>query len=507
MSNTAIQIKRSEITSSPGSLQYGELAYSFNSGKLFIGTVGGAAISIGGNTYNQMLDSATSSNTANQLVKRDGSGSFSATTVYAELQGNAATASKWETARDLGLDGDVFGQATIDGSTNANTTVTLKTVNVNVGSFGGATNIPTFTVNEKGLITAASNVSISTSLSISGDTGSETIDLLSETLKFVGGDGIESTVSSGNTVSFAVDNTVIRTTGGQIIDGSGLSIHGNLVVTGNTILGGNVSTISSEHYVVTDPMIYLAGNNYTSDIVSIGFAANYFDGVSQLHTGLFREPQSNSYYLFTGVTDELSDTNYISPSANGFTTATLIANISGGTVSGLTAPISVADGGLGFSSVSKGDIIYANNSNSLSALAASANGNVLLSGETPSWGKVNLTNYVSDVLRIENGGTNSTATPTAGGIAYGNGSSYLFTTAGSSGQALISSGTSAPSFGVLGLSGGGLGFTSAGLNANSAVFYSGGNSMSYTNSASDGNVLQYSTSGGIQFGMLDGGTF
>lgn len=507
MANTAIQIKRSELTSNPGSLQYGELAYSFNSGKLFIGTIGGAAISIGGNTYNQMLDSATSANNANAIVKRDGSGSFSATTVYAELEGNAASASKWKTSRTLGLDGDVYGQTTIDGTANANTTVTLKTVNVDTGTFGGTTNVPTFTVNEKGLITAASNVAISTALSISGDTGNETINLLSETLKFVGGDGIESTANSGNTVSFAVDNTVIRTTGGQIIDGSGLSIHGNLVVTGNTILGGNVSTISSEHYIVSDPMIYLAGNNYTSDIVSIGFAANYFDGVSQLHTGLFREPQSNNYYLFTGVTDELNTSNYVSPSANGFTTATLVANLSGGTVSGLTAPISVTDGGLGFNSVARGDIIYSDNTNSLAALSASANGNVLLSGEVPQWGKINLTNYVQDVLRIENGGTNSIAIPTAGGIAYGNGSSYLFTTAGSSGQTVVSNGTSAPSFGVLDLRGGGLGFTTAGLSANSVVFYGSGNNMSHTNSASDGNVLQYSTSSGIQFGMLDGGTF
>jgi hypothetical protein len=56
------------------------------------------------------------------------------------------------------------------------------------------------------------------------------------------------------------------------------------------------------------------------------------------------------------------------------------------------------------------------------------------------------------------------------------------------------------------LLGGGLGFTNP--NANSAVFYSGtGNAMSYTNSASDGHVLQYASATGVQFGMLDGGNF
>lgn len=38
--------------------------------------------------------------------------------------------------------------------------ITLKTVNTNVGTFGNSTNVGTFTVNAKGLITAASNVAI-----------------------------------------------------------------------------------------------------------------------------------------------------------------------------------------------------------------------------------------------------------------------------------------------------------------------------------------------------------
>ncbi len=38
--------------------------------------------------------------------------------------------------------------------------LTLATVNGNVGSFGNATTVGTFTVNGKGLITAAANVSI-----------------------------------------------------------------------------------------------------------------------------------------------------------------------------------------------------------------------------------------------------------------------------------------------------------------------------------------------------------
>lgn len=504
MSNTIIQIKRSEINSSPNTLRYGELAYSFNSGQLFIGNGSNSAISIGGNSYNQIINSATELNTINTLVKRDSSGNFSASIITADLYGNANTASKWQTSRTFGLDGDVSGQSTIDGSADANTTVTLNDVNSDIGTWGGVTNIPVLTVNSKGLVTAASNVSVSTALNIAGDSGSDSINLLDETLTFVGGDGITTNVT-GNTASFVVDNTVLRTSGDQSKTGS-LTIIGNLNVSGNTTFTGNTSYLDIEHYSVTDPLIYLAANNYYSDIVSIGFAGNYFDGHNQLHTGLFRLPQSNTYYLFTNVTDELSSNNEISPSSNGFTTATLVANLEQGNISNLTSAISVTDGGTGLRQVATGDILYANNTNSLARLAAVSTGNVLLSGTTPSYGKVGLTTHIEGVLGILNGGTNSIATPTAGAIAYGNGTSYLFNTPGTSGQAVISGGSSTPTFGTLDLRGGGLGFTTA--NTNSVTYYSGsGNLMSSTNSPSDGYVLQFATSAGVHFGGLDGGSF
>jgi len=60
-----------------------------------------------------------------------------------------------------------------------------------------------------------------------------------------------------------------------------------------------------------------------------------------------------------------------------------------------------------------------------------------------------LTTGVTGVLPVANGGTNGTATPTSGGIAYGNGSAYAFTTAGTTGQVLVSNGASAPSWTTL----------------------------------------------------------
>ena len=61
-------------------------------------------------------------------------------------------------------------------------------------------------------------------------------------------------------------------------------------------------------------------------------------------------------------------------------------------------------------------------------------------------------NTFTGTLAVANGGTNSTATPTAGGATYGTGTAYAFTAAGTAGQVLTSAGASAPTWS--GISGG-----------------------------------------------------
>ena len=57
---------------------------------------------------------------------------------------------------------------------------------------------------------------------------------------------------------------------------------------------------------------------------------------------------------------------------------------------------------------------------------------------------IDASQVTSGTLAVARGGTNSTATPTAGGAAYGDGSAYAFTAAGTAGQVLTSAGASAP---------------------------------------------------------------
>jgi hypothetical protein len=96
-----------------------------------------------------LANAATNLNTASAIVKRDALGNFAAGTITANITGNVSGSAASFTGN---LAGDVSGPQG---------TTLLATVNTNTGSWGTASNVPTFTVNGKGLITAASNTAIS----------------------------------------------------------------------------------------------------------------------------------------------------------------------------------------------------------------------------------------------------------------------------------------------------------------------------------------------------------
>jgi len=225
-----ILIKRSTSTAAPTSLSNGELAYSHVSGtgKLYIGRPGGGSgdiDAIGGKYYTDIITAATAANTAGKLVLRDGSGNFSSNVITAnsfvgpltgavtgDVTGNADTATAWETARNLSLTGDATATlSAVDGTAAVSAALTLATVNSNVGSFGGTTAIPVFTVNAKGLVTAASSVNVATVLNIrdaESTPGTDAVNLLSDTLTFTGASGITTTVTN-NDVDIDLDDTAV----------------------------------------------------------------------------------------------------------------------------------------------------------------------------------------------------------------------------------------------------------------------------------------------------------
>lgn len=150
MANT-LRIKRraSGSAGAPSSLNNAELAYNEVDDILYYGKGTGGA----GGTATTIEAIAG----AGAVVRLTGDQTIGGNKTFSNtIIGNAATATKWATARNLSLTGD--GTATlssVDGSAAVSAALTLATVNSNVGTFTKVT------VNGKGLVTAATTASLS----------------------------------------------------------------------------------------------------------------------------------------------------------------------------------------------------------------------------------------------------------------------------------------------------------------------------------------------------------
>jgi hypothetical protein len=93
----------------------------------------------------------------------------------------------------------------------------------------------------------------------------------------------------------------------------------------------------------------------------------------------------------------------------------------------VTGTLPATNGGTGINSYAIGDIIYANSTTTLAALADVVTGNALISGGVdapPTWGKIGLTTHVDGVLPETNGGTNQ-STYATGDTLYASGTNTL----------------------------------------------------------------------------------
>jgi hypothetical protein len=304
-----IKIKRSGSTAVPvGGLGQGELAYSWLSNSLYIGTgteTDGIAANIdviGGKVFIDKLDHANGTLTASSAIVVDSnskidilnvdnltldgntlsstnvngnivldpngtgeiqlssnvavSGNLTVTgTINATISGNADTATKWATPRDLTISGDATALFdNVDGATDVNATLTLATVNTSVGTFGSSTSIPVVTVNAKGLVTAVTTASISTTLTISGNSGNDNVALGTDTLTITGSGAI-STVVTDNTVTISAADATTSSKGIASFSSTDFSVTSGAVSLNSEsiqdIVGGMVSSNTESGIAVT----------------------------------------------------------------------------------------------------------------------------------------------------------------------------------------------------------------------------------------------------------------
>ena len=291
-----------------------------------------------------------------------------------------------------GISGLGAGQATLLAGAAAS--------GVTANTYGSASKVPVFTVDQYGRITSAANVAAAggvTSFTASGNsftivtadntfvaniqpdsvqlgidtTGAYVSNLVAGTgvtLTNLAGETAIPTIAIGQAVGTTADVTfnTVTTTGN-------VSVGGTLNVTGNLNVLGNTTTFNSTVVEIADSIIYLATGN-SGDVQDIGFAG-HFTNPDYQHTGLIRDASDGVWKLFANVQTEPNNntldfsTATYSPLRTGNITATI------GTFSGnVSAPNFIVSDGVSASTLLATGNITANN---ISITATSALGTVV----------------------------------------------------------------------------------------------------------------------------------
>ena len=220
-------------------------------------------------TSSQVSD-ATKDNTADMIVKRDGSGNFAAGTITATLAGNASSASEWDQAITLTLGTDLSGSVDIKGDGNVTLDATIAPNSVALGT--------DTTGNYVGTIIAGNGLS---------STGAETGEGIAHTISVDGvlaqldndlaeladgdDDGKFIVATGDNTFTYEKGDTAKTSLGlgtGDSPEFSGLTLDNQASLTlkelnenGNNAITLSVPASLSKDYTITLPPAVVDGND------------------------------------------------------------------------------------------------------------------------------------------------------------------------------------------------------------------------------------------------------
>jgi len=308
MANTTIQLKFSNTTAVPTSLNVAEPAYSYTSNTLFIGSPAGTgSIAIGGKFY---LDQQ-------QIIFTRGNSAFDA----ANSAGSYANAA-FAAANTATLSTGAFAQANAAFNTANAAFLQANTPSATANSAASYANAAFTTANSAGSYANAA-FSVANTASSTGTSAGSYANSAFNTANaaFLQANTPSFTANSAALYAngaFAAANTKLSSTGG--------TITGNLDITGNLTVSGNTTFVNTEILSVEDSLIKLANNNTTGDVLDIGFYGTY-NSAGQKYAGLARPSATDTFFLFKGLTADPTANALASGSVTAANAATLIANV------------------------------------------------------------------------------------------------------------------------------------------------------------------------------------
>jgi hypothetical protein len=291
------------------------------------------------------------------------------------------------------------------GSEDAGVTVSLTTNVVLVGDLTVGGNDIKASGGTTAITLDAANVAIAGDLTVTGNdikSSSATALTLSGADVSVAGDltvtGNDIKSSSATALTLDGANVTVAgdlTVGGNDIKASdgttALTLSGaNVTVAGNLTVSGTTTTVNSTTLTVTDPLVFVGNDNNATDAVDIGLFGMYdTSGSLDLYSGIFRDASDGKWRLFKD--SQVAPTTTVNTGATGYSIATLVANLEGGTISSLASAITVANGGTGAATFTANGVLFGNGTSAFGVTSVGTAGQALLSGGSgvaPSFGNI-----------------------------------------------------------------------------------------------------------------------
>jgi hypothetical protein len=423
-----LKIKRTTGNGNPASTLQGELFYVYDTGlaggssanRLFIGdptTPTNAPLAIGGTYFTGIIDAATSSNTINTLVLRDGSGNFSAGVITADLTGTASSATNAtnsvnvavtanDTANetvyplfadaqtgnrpaetDLGLNynpstgvltavsfsGAITGNADTATAlaTSRNFSITGSDGTASAVGFDGTANVAlSFALATQGAFTpgafGSSTLVPTVTVNSKGIITDITTNSISTTLAIQAQNGAGTPVGVNQSIALGSETLVVKGTTGEIeVIAAGtdtntlvIGLPDDVTINGNLTVNGTTTTINSTVVTIDDPIFTLGGDTAlgADDNLDKGILYQWFNVSAK--KGFFGYDDSAA--VFTFIPDATETSAVISGAAG----PALFGSLS------LDTALPVSSGGTGVGTFTDNGIVYGDGTNALDVTAA-----------------------------------------------------------------------------------------------------------------------------------------